>query len=172
MYKTQKFGGCLLLSGALLLSGCNSILYGKQYAVPQPGEPSATVRMKYDRDARLDAMTFNDKGCYAGYTTLLANGDYVESPVVVGEELILTYRSEVGGMQCQVPFSFRPEKGAIYTVVNGSWSEPRKGYLSVISPDRHFCGVNVVKKVGDQESVEPVQQLRIETGFACLKFVK
>ncbi|WP_122335812.1 hypothetical protein [Pseudomonas coronafaciens] len=172
MYKTQKFAGCVLLVGALLLSGCNSILYGKQYTIPQPGEPSATVRMKYDRYARLDAMTFNNKGCYAGYTTLLGNGDYVESPVAVGRELILTYRSEVGGMQCQVPFSFTPEKDATYTVVNGSWSEPRKGVLSVISPDQRFCGVNVVKKVGDQESVEPVQQLRIETGFACLKWVK
>ncbi|WP_455925437.1 hypothetical protein [Pseudomonas putida] len=172
MYKFRKFVECVLLAGALLLSGCNSILYGKQYVVPQPGEPSATVRMKYDRNARLDAMTFNDKGCYAGYTTLLANGDYVESPVAVGKELILTYWSEVGGMQCQVPFSFAPEKGATYTVVNGSWSEPRKGALSVISPDQHFCGVKIVKKIGDQESVEPVQQLRIETGFACLKFVK
>lgn len=30
MYKIQKFGECVLLSGRLLLSGCNSILYGKR----------------------------------------------------------------------------------------------------------------------------------------------
>jgi len=154
------------------MSGCNSILYGKQYVVPQPGEPSATVRMKYDRDAKLDIMTFNDKGCYAGYTTLLARGDFVESPVAVDKELILTYQRVVGGMECKVPFSFMPQRGATYTLVNGSWSEPRKGVLSVISPEQHFCGVNVVKKVGDHETVEPLQQLRIETGFACLKWVK
>ncbi|MDZ5602031.1 hypothetical protein SJI00_04450 [Pseudomonas sp. RP23018S] len=172
MYKTHKFGGCVVVLGALLLGGCNSILYGKQYTLPQPGEPSATVRMKYDRDARLDIMTFNDKGCYAGYTTVVGRDGYVESPVAVGRELIMTYRSEVGGLQCQVPFSFTPEKDATYTVVNGTWSEPRKGVLSVINPDQRFCGVNIVKKVGDQESVEPVQQLRVETGFACLKWVK
>ncbi len=128
--------------------------------------------MKYDHTARLDLMTFNDKGCYAGSPLLLATGDFVESPVAVDKELILTYRSEVGGMQCQVPFSFTPEKGATYTVSNTLWSEPRKGVLSVISSDQYFCGVNVVKKAGDQESVEPVQQLRIDTGFACLKWVK
>ncbi|AIR91027.1 hypothetical protein [Pseudomonas cremoricolorata] len=172
MYKLQKYGWCVALAGTVAMTGCNSILYGKQYAVPQPGEPSATVRMKYDRDARLDIMTFNDKGCYAGYTTLLGSGGFVESPVAVDKELIMTYQSAVGGMACKVPFSFTPEKGATYTVVNGSWSEDRKGFLSAISPDQYFCGVNVIKKVGDQESIEPVQPLRIETGFACLKWVK
>jgi hypothetical protein len=167
MYKFQKYGWCVVVAAVVAMSGCNSIMYGKQYVVPQPGEPSATVRMKYDRNARLDIMTFNDKGCYAGYTTLLGDGDFVASPVTVDKELILTYQRVVAGMECKVPFSFTPEKGATYTVVNGSWSEPRKGVLSVISPDQHFCGVNVVKKVGDQESVARVQQLRIETGF-CL----
>lgn len=172
MQKLQKYSWCFVLAGVALTSGCNSIMYGKQYAVPQPGQPSATVRMKYDHGARLDLMTFNEKGCYAGYTTLLATGDFVESPVAVDKELILTYRSEVGGMQCQVPFSFTPEEGATYTVAKRFWSEPRKGVLSVVSPDQYFCAVDVVKKVGDQESVEPVQPLRIDTGFACLKWVK
>ena len=172
MYRFQKYAWSVLLAGAFVLSGCNSILYGKQYVAPQPGEPSATVRMKYERYARLDIMTFNDKGCYAGYTTLLGDGEFVQSPVGVGKELIMTYLSEVGGMQCKVPFSFTPENGATYTVVNGSWTEPRKGVLSVISPNEHFCGLNLVKKVGDQESLAPVQPLQIKTGFACLEFVK
>lgn len=62
----QKYSWCFVLAVVALMSGCNSILYGKQYAVPQPGQPSATVRMKYDNTARLDLMTFIDKGCYAG----------------------------------------------------------------------------------------------------------
>lgn len=39
--------------------------------------------------------------------------------------------------------------------------------------DQSYCGIGVIKKVGDLESVEPIQQLRIKpTGLACLMFVK
>jgi hypothetical protein len=172
MYVNQKPSRCILLAGVLVISGCTSFLQGKQYVVPVPDEPSATVRLKAGNGARLDAMTFSDNGCYAGYTILPSNGDYIESRVAVNKELILTYWQIAGSSACQIPFSFTPQNGATYTLVQGSWSKPRTGILPIFNRDEHFCGVGVVKKVGDQESVEPIQQLQIKTGFACLKFVK
>ena len=90
MYLNQKSSRCILLAGALVISGCTSFLQGKQYVVPGPDEPSATVRLKAGNGARLDAMTFSDNGCYAGYTFLPSNGGYIESRVAVNKELILT----------------------------------------------------------------------------------
>jgi hypothetical protein len=172
MYLNQKSSRCILLAGALVISGCTSFLQGKQYVVPGPDEPSATVRLKAGNGARLDAMTFSDNGCYAGYTILPSNGSYVESRVAVNKELILTYAQVAGSSVCQIPFSFTPQNGATYTLIQGSWSKPKAGILPIFNHDEHFCGVGVIKKVGDQESIEPIQQLKIKTGFACLKFVK
>ncbi|MFK3800089.1 MULTISPECIES: hypothetical protein [unclassified Pseudomonas] len=172
MYVNQKSGRWVLLAGALVISGCTSFLQGKQYAVPGPDEPSATVRLKAGNGARLDAMTFSDDGCYAGYTVLPSNGDYIESRVAADKEVILTYWQIAGSNACKIPFSFTPQNGATYTLIQGAWSKPRTGILSTFSHDEQFCGVGVVKTVGDQESLEPIQQLQIKTGFACLKFVK
>ncbi|MDO7928184.1 hypothetical protein Q6A51_15430 [Pseudomonas sp. KFB-139] len=172
MYLNQKSNRCILLAGALLISGCTSFLQGKQYAVPGSDEPSATIRLKAGNGARLDAMTFSDNGCYAGYTVLPSNGDYIESRVAVNKELILTYWQTAGSSVCQIPFSFTPQSGATYTLIQGSWSEPKAGILPIFNREEHFCGVGAIKKVGDQESIEPIQQLKIKTGFACLRFVK
>ncbi|MBU6956920.1 hypothetical protein KRR23_04070 [Pseudomonas sp. CVAP len=172
MYGNHKFCWCALLAGAMALSGCTSLFQGKQYVFPHPDEPSATVRLKYERGTTLDAMTFNEKGCYAGFTPLSYTGDFIESPVAVGKELVLTYRKVVGGGQCQIPFSFTPQDGATYTLKTGFWSETKTGILPIFTSDQYYCGIGLVKKVGDQESIEPIQQLHIETGFACLTFVK
>ncbi|MBX8597713.1 hypothetical protein K5D39_10395 [Pseudomonas cichorii] len=172
MYLNQKSSRCILLAGVLVISGCTSFLQGKQYVVPSPDEPSATVRLKAGNGARLDAMTFSDNGCYAGYTILPSDGDYIESRVAVNKELILTYGQIAGNSVCQIPFSFTPQNGATYTLIQGSWSEPKEGILPIFNRDEQFCGVGVIKKVGDQESIEPIQQLKIKTGFACLRFFK
>ncbi|EJL95778.1 hypothetical protein PMI18_05060 [Pseudomonas sp. GM102] len=172
MYGSHKFGWCTLLAGVMALSGCTSMFGGKQYAFPDPNAPSATVRLKYERGTTLDAMTFNEKGCYAGFTPLSYTGDFIESPIAVGKELVLTYRNVVGGSLCQIPFSFTPQDGATYTLKTGFWSETKTGILPIFTSDQYYCGIGVVKKVGDQESIEPIQQLRIKTGFACLRFVK
>jgi hypothetical protein len=172
MYLNQTFSRCILLAGALAIGGCTSLLQGKQYAVPGADEPAATVRIKAGNGARLDAMTFSDNGCYAGYTVLPSNGDYIESRVGVNKELILTYWQFAGSNVCKIPFSFTPQSGATYTLIQGSWSKPKAGIIPLFNRDEQFCGVGVIKKVGDQESIEPIQQLQIKTGFACLKFVK
>lgn len=173
MYGNHKLACCALLAGAVALSGCTSLLQGKQYVFPRPDEPSATVRLKYERGTKLDAMTFNEKGCYAGFTTLPYSADgFIESPMAAGKELVLTYWNEVGGRQCQIPFSFTPQAGATYTLKTGFWSQTKPGVLPIFTNDQYYCGIGVVKKVGDQESIEPIQQLRIKTGFACLRFVK
>jgi hypothetical protein len=171
MFGKYKSGWCALLAGSIALSGCTSLFMGKQYEFPRPDEPSATVRLKYDRGTTLDAMTFNEKSCYAGFTPLSYNGDFIESKVAVGKELVLTYRDVVGSTQCQIPFSFTPQEGAIYTIKTGFWSETKPGIIPVFKYDQYHCGIGVVKKVGDQESVQPIQQLRIKTGFGCLKFL-
>ena len=49
---------------------------------------------------------------------------------------------------------------------------PATGILLIFNRDEHLRGVSVIKKVGDQEDIEPIRQLQIKTGFACLKFVK
>lgn len=172
MYVNQKAGRFILLAGALLISGCTSFLQGKQYVVPGPADPAATVRLKAGGGARLDAMTFSDNGCYAGYTVLPSNGEYIESRVAVDKELILTYWQVAGSSACKIPFSFKPQNGATYTLTSGSWTEPKAGILPIFNRDESYCGVAVIKKVGDQESVEPIQQLQIKTGFGCLRFVK
>ncbi|WP_232788588.1 hypothetical protein [Pseudomonas chlororaphis] len=60
MYRNNKFGWSALLAGAVVLSGCTSLLQGKPYRFPQPGEPSATVRLKYESGTNLDAIAYND----------------------------------------------------------------------------------------------------------------
>ncbi len=171
MFGNKKFSWtCTLL--AVALSGCTSLFQGKQYVFPRPDEPSATVRLKYEHGTSLHAMTFNDSGCYAGFTPLPYTDGFIEAPVAVGKELILTYRWEVAGRGCQIPFSFTPQKGATYTLKPGFWSEPKTGILPIFTYDQGYCGLGVVKKIGTQESIEPIQQLRIDQGFACLRFVK
>jgi hypothetical protein len=173
MYGNNKSGLYALLAGAVMLSGCTSFFQGKPYVFPQPDEPSATVRLKYTRGTSLDAVTFNEKGCYGGATSLnyLAD-DFIESQVAVGKELVLTYEHVVAGTICRIPFSFTPQAGAIYTVKSGSWSESKPGILPIFNYDQNHCGINVIKKIGTQESVEPIQQLHYKTGLTCLKLVK
>lgn len=173
MYRNERFRGTFaLLAASVLLSGCTSLLQGKQYAFPLPDEPSAIVRLESGQGSRLDAMTFNDSGCYAGYTSLSANDGFIQAPVAAGKELILTYWQVVGSSACKIPFSFTPQAGATYTLKSGFWSEPKAGILPIFNRDQYYCGLGVVKKVGNQESVEPVKPLEIKTGFACLRFVE
>lgn len=154
------------------LAGCTSFLQGEQYRFPAAGEPSATVRLAYAPHTELHAMSFSESGCYSGWTALPGHDGYIDSPVAAGKELVLTYHRAIGGQACKIPFSFTPEAGATYTFVTGSWSKPGKGLLPIFNVDQQFCGLSAVKKIGDQESVEPIKQLRIKTGFACLKFVE
>lgn len=161
-----------LLAGAVGLGGCTSLLQGKQYEFPAANEPSATVRLADGYGTSMDAITFNEKGCYAGYTTLPSRDSFIQAPVAVGKELVLTYKQQGVGTQCQVPFSFTPEQGATYTVKTGTWSEAKTGFMSVFNFSQNYCGIALVKKMGDQESVQPIQPLRIKTAFACLTFVK
>ena len=173
MYLNHTYGRWIVLFGVLAMGGCSSsFLQGKQYVFPGPDQPSATVRLKSEGSSRLDAMTFSDNGCYAGYTILPSNGEYIESRVAAGKELILTYWQVAGNSQCQIPFSFTPENGATYTLTEGSWSKPKEGILPIFNRDEQFCGIGVIKKIGDQQTVEPIQQLQIKTGFACLRFTQ
>lgn len=122
----------------------------------------------------MDALTFDDddKTCYAGFTPLPYEDGFIQSPVAVGKELVLMYRNVGGGSMCQIPFAFTPEAGATYTLRTGSWSQPKTGILPMFTYDQNYCGVGVVKKVGTVESVEPVKQLRMKTGFPCLRFLE
>ncbi|MDR7054301.1 hypothetical protein J2W70_001651 [Pseudomonas koreensis] len=171
MYGNGRFG-LTLLAGALALSGCTSLFQGKQYQFPRQDEPSATVRLKYESGTNLDAMTFNESGCYAGFTPLPYSEGFIQSPVAVDKELVLTYRQTVGGKFCQIPFSFTPQAGASYTLKSGYWTEPKAGLLPIFTFNQQYCGLGVVKKIGSQESIEPIKQLRIKTAFACLRFVE
>ncbi|MGA8133892.1 MULTISPECIES: hypothetical protein [Pseudomonas] len=168
----NKFFWYALLAGTVALSGCTSLLQGQQYLFPRPDEPSATVRLAYEHGTTLDAMTFNESGCYAGFTPLPNTDGLIEAPVAVGKELVLTYRRVLADSVCQIPFSFTPQEGATYILKSGFWSESRTGILPIFTRDQHYCGLGVIKKIGTQESVEPVQQLHIKTGFACLRFVR
>ncbi|MFL1495607.1 hypothetical protein [Pseudomonas antarctica] len=173
MYGNHRFVWCTLLAGAVALSGCNSILLGKQYDFPPSGAPSATIRLENTRGTSLEAMSFNEKGCYAGHTPLPYSGDFIETPIAVGKKLVLTYERVIGGKQCQIHFSFTPQDGATYTLKTDSWSDPKTGFLPIFNYDQSYCGIGLIKKVGDLESIEPIQQLRIKpTGLACLMFVK
>lgn len=159
-----------LVAGAVALTGCTSLLHGKQYAFPQPDEPSATVRLKYESGMVLHAMTFNDSGCYAGYTPLPYSDGFIEAPVAAGKKLVLTYWQQSGGQTCKIPFSFVPEAGATY-LMRSSYAAPTKvKILSLIEAEQQNCGLQVMKKTGDVEVVEPVKKIRVDTGFACLKF--
>jgi hypothetical protein len=43
----------------------------------------------------------------------------------------------------------------------------------IFTSDQYYCGLGVVKKVGTQESVEPIQQLRInENTVECLPVIR
>jgi hypothetical protein len=118
-------------------------------------------------------LTFTEKGCYGGGSSLNAlAGDFIESQVAVGKELVLTYEHAVAGTVCRIPFSFTPQAGAIYTVKAGSWSDSKPGIVPIFNYDQNYCGIDVVKKIGTQESVEPIQQLRFKTGLTCLRLVK
>lgn len=165
-------GYSLLAAAAMALSGCTSLFQGKPYLFPRPDEPSATVRLEYERGTTLDAVTFNESGCYAGFTPLTYTDNFIQARVAVGKELVLTYERVIGGAMCRIPFSFTPEEGATYTLKSGFWGESKTGILPIFTRDQYYCGIGVVKKIGTQESVEPIQQLRIKTGFACLRFVK
>jgi hypothetical protein len=173
MYRNGKSGCYVILAGVVMLSGCSSFFQGKSYVFPKPDEPSATVRLKYKRGTSLDIVAFTEKGCYGGITPLnyLAD-DFIESQVAVGKELVLMYENVAGGTICRIPFSFTPQAGAIYNLQSGAWSESTPGILPIFNHDEYHCGINVVKKVTAQESVEPIQQLRFKTGLTCLRLVK
>lgn len=170
---TDKFG-CIsaMLVGAMMLSGCSSLLQGKQYEFPQANEPSATLRTHYIRGTDLHLMNFNDKGCYAGYTPLPYVNGSIGSPVGVNKKLVVTYRLESAGKVCQIPFSFTPEAGATYTVTTGSWSETKTGIVPFFTAEQQYCGIALTKRADGAEQVEPIEKLRIDTGVICHKFVK
>lgn len=171
MYGFHRSGWGVLLIASFALNGCTSLFMGKQYEFPRADEPSATVRLKSERGTTLDAITFSEKTCYAGFTPLPYNGDFIESKVAADKELVLTYSNAVGGSVCRIPFSFTPQAGATYIVKSGFWSETKPGLIPVFKYDQQYCGVGVVKKVDDEESVQPIQQLRMKTGFPCLRFL-
>jgi hypothetical protein len=168
----KNLGYLVLLAGITLLSGCNSIMYGKQYRFPTSGEPSAKILLERQIGTRLDIMTFNEAGCYAGYTTIPSSNGIIEAQVVAGKELILTYSQVVGGKQCQIPFSFTPQSGATYILISDSWSENKKGIIPILNHNADYCGIKAYKKLDDQKTIEKIQQLNIKVGFGCLEYLK
>jgi len=167
-----RFG---LTSAALvmgLLTGCASIMQGEQYVFPAAGEPSATIRVERPLDAQVSILNRNEEGCYVGITSLPYKGDDIEAQVKPGKELVLMYREEFGAEVCQIHVGITPEQGATYTLMTGTWSETKTGVLPMLSREQGYCGIVVVKKLGEQQSVEPNPQMVIDRGITCHRFVK
>lgn len=167
----RTFGTCLWLGALLGMSGCSSLMMGKQYVFPKPEEPSATVRLHYTPGTALRLMSIDEDGCYAGYTPAPGAKDFFDTPVHVGKELVLAYALETGDKFCQIPFSFVPEQGAVYTLQAGNWTQPKQSFLFNQTVNQEYCGVRVLKSKDGVESVEQVQRLRIRPGW-CVRFVK
>ncbi|PTQ70518.1 hypothetical protein [Pseudomonas sp. GV071] len=161
-----------VLVAALGLSGCTSLTMGDQYVFPRADEPSATVRVLDDGVTDLKIMNLNPAGCYAGYTPLPAKDGFVQAQVAVGKPLIVDYRREVFGGACRMFFAVTPEAGATYTLKTGSWTQPKTGILPIFTSDQTYCGLGAIKTLGEQQSIEPIEKMRIDTGITCHKFVK
>ena len=170
-FNFKTFSTCLWLGAFLGLSGCSSLMMGKQYVFPKPDEPSATVRLQYTPGTALRLISIGEDRCYAGYTPAPGANNFFDTPVQVGKELVLAYALERGGKFCQVPFSFIPEQGAVYTLQAGSWNQPKQSFLFNQTVNQEYCGVRVIKSQNGIESVEPVQHLRMRPGL-CVKFLK
>lgn len=167
-----RFGvhGTVLFAG--MLTGCSSLMYGDQYVFPAPGEPSATVRVEQAQNTDVSILNRDEEGCYVGITGLPYKGNDIDAQVKPGKELVLLYRRYLGTEICQLHLGLTPEQNATYTLVEGTWSETKNGLLPGFTREQGYCGLVVVKKLGEQENVEPGQQMVIDRGITCHKFVK
>lgn len=171
----QRYGVCCALALAVIsLGGCDSILAKKQYSFPAPGEPSALLTVEKPRSSHISVINLNEDGCWAGATSL----DYEEgSPgtkVAAGKEMVLFYSEAVDGKHCEMLVALTPEENATYRFTSGTWSKTVDPLIPVIGKTREqgYCGVAIIKQIGSDESLEPVQQLVIDHGLICYKYVK
>lgn len=171
----QKCGTSFaVLLAVLLLSSCDSILAKKQYSFPEAGESSALLSVEKPRSSSIGVINLNDEGCWAGATSL----DYKEgSPgtrVAAGKEMVLVYNEVIGAQYCEILVALTPEESAIYTFKSGSWSETVESLIPVIGIPREqgYCGLAIIKQIGTEVSLEPAQQLVVDRGITCYKYVK
>lgn len=163
IYATVLFAG--------MLSGCSSFMYGEQYAFPASGAPSATIRVERAQNTSVSILNRDEEGCYAGITGLPYRENTIEAQVEPGKQLVLFYRRDLGAEICQLHLGLTPEQNATYTLVTGTWYETKNGLLPGFTREQGYCGLVVVKKLGEQQSVEPGQQMVIDRGITCHKFV-
>lgn len=167
----SRVGSVVVVAG--LLSGCNSLMYGSQYTFPKAGEPSARLLVERPLYTSLNILNRNEEGCYAGITGVPYKDRDIDAPLVPGKETILLYRRDVGGKICQIHFALSPEANATYLLKSGDWSKTEEGLLpGFTTHEQGYCGLVVIKKIGEDVSVEPAQQMVIDRGITCHKFVK
>ncbi|MEN0106885.1 MAG: hypothetical protein AAGC84_10715 [Pseudomonas sp.] len=164
-----RVGSMALVVG--LLSGCQSLMYGTQYEFPKADEPSARLLMEHPLYTSVSILNRNEEGCYAGITGVPYKDRDIDAPLVPGKETIFLYRQEVGGKVCQLHFALTPEANATYLLKSGDWSKTEKGLFGY-THEQGYCGVAVLKKLGEKVSVEPAPQMVIDRGITCHKFVK
>ncbi|HKS13233.1 MAG TPA: hypothetical protein VJS90_09360 [Pseudomonas sp.] len=156
------------LVGAVALAGCTA-LQGDQYRFPESGEPSATIRMTYEKGITLQALSFSDSGCYSGWTAIPRKGDHFEAPVVPGKPLVITFWQEAARQTCKLPFKLTPQEGAVYTLKSRSSMTVEK-IIPLYDTYRYACGLELVKQENGKETTEVVKPLTVNTGFACMRF--
>ena len=175
MLAIQSCGGrYVVLLAVLLLGGCDSIMAKKQYAFPKAGEPSAMLRVEKPRSASVGVINLNDVGCWAGATSFAYKEDEPGTRVATGKEMVLTYNEIIGDKYCGILVALTPEENAIYTFKTGTWSKTVESLIPVIGKSREqgYCGLAIIKQVGTDVSLEPTQQVVVDRGIICYKYVK
>jgi len=155
---TPTFIACLAVA---TLSGC-SILSGKPYIQPSLQESYAEVT---SNDGLL-IHTFNDKGCFAGKTSI----DNQTIRVYPDKEAVFNFEQYYGDYFCRVPFSFVPVANKKYIITSSATRKASTGLgLGSLAPN---CRVSVVE-VDAEGNKQPVTitPMRLKTGFACIRFV-
>jgi hypothetical protein len=165
-----RVGSMVVLVG--LLSGCKSLMYGTQYDFPKAGEPSARLLEERPLYTSLSILNRNEEGCYAGITGVPYKDRDIDAQLVPGKEIVLLYRKEVGSKVCQIHFALTPEANTTYILKSGDWSKTEEGLLPGFKHEQGYCGLAVIKKVGEEVSVAPAQMMVIDRGITCHKFVK